>query len=351
MNRIGLPVSPPPTKACGGTVAGGLRYGNSMLMIVDKVPMVRLGEPRSSDAGHWALRRGRMRFSRSLAFLLFSLAVGYTINATAGDLNLCESTPDIRKQKLDAYIKKRDVIAQNVLMALFSAISYEDDGLGNYKLPEGWLRTRSIDKHSSGLFAVVFTNEQRKEMVIAFRGTEAMSLKDWAHNILPFIKAQSKPAQGLVEQELSNPKHRNWSISLTGHSLGGGLALEISHKVKGVSAIAFNPSPRIGTDRNGYRNRRIVFREKHEPLALVRLNPGQRKDWDLRYEVLLDFTPGFFGARALTQHGIDSMAMNLLALSATWSPDLAALRNLICDAQQVAPADGPSAASRPQELG
>lgn len=231
-------------------------------------------------------------------------------------------------------------------MALFSAISYENDGLGNYKLPEGWLRTRSI-KHRSGLFAVVFTNEKRKELAIAFRGTEATSLKDWTHNVLPFVKAQSKPAQDVVEQELSNPEHRNWSTSLTGHSLGGGLALEVSHKVKGVSAIAFNPSPRIGTDRNGYGNSRIVFREKHEPLAIVRWNPSWRKNWGLRYEVLLDFTPGFFGARAITQHGMDSMAMNLLALSTTWSPDSLVLLNLICNAQQSVPRDVPASRDRP----
>lgn len=279
-----------------------------------------------------------MRFSRLLTFLIVSLAVGHSINATAGNLDLCTVKPEIKKQKLDAYIEKRDVIAQNVLMALLSAISYENDGLGNYKLPEGWLRARSIE-HGSGLFAVVFTNEKRKEKAIAFRGTEATSFKDWGHNILPFIKAQSKPAQSLVEQELSNLEHRNWSTSLTGHSLGGGLALEVSHKVKGVSAIAFNPSPRIGADRNGYGNRRIVFREKHEPLAIVRGNPSLRKNWGLRYEVLLDFTPGFFGARALTQHGIDSMAMNLLALSATWSPDALALRNLICNSQPGSPPD------------
>ncbi|MFA7268206.1 MAG: Mbeg1-like protein [Sterolibacterium sp.] len=243
---------------------------------------------------------------------------------------LCESEPDAKSQRLDNFPKKREVIAQNALMSVFSAIAYEDSGLGYYQLPEGWQRVRSIPD-SSGLFVATFENKQNKQLVIAYRGTEATSVMDWIQNLSPLVKIQSKPALKITEAEIAD--HKDWGITLTGHSLGGGLALELSHKLNGVTAVAFNPSPRIGLKRSGYGNRRIVFREKHEPLAVLRGNPSARGTWSLTYEVLVDFTSGFFGTRLVTQHSMDSMAMNLLALSSVWSKDAELLRRSICEAQ------------------
>ncbi len=263
---------------------------------------------------------------RMLLVIFFTpLSVGM---ACAADMDLCKAAPNIENQKLNAYPEKKMIISENVLMAVLSAIAYHDEGLGPYKIPDGWARTHSV-KHQSGLFAAVFENEIEKHLVVAFRGTEAASLRDWTHNVLPFVKAQSNPATKGIQQEML--RRPDWRISATGHSLGGGLALEVSHRIKNISAVAFNPSPRIGTKRNGYGNSRVVFREKHEPLAVFRRNPSFHENWALRYEVLVDFTPGFFGARALTQHGIDSMAMNLLALSKNWSKDALMLYDANCN--------------------
>lgn len=245
--------------------------------------------------------------------------------------NLCESTPAVSKQKLNGFPAKKDVLANSALFAVFSAISYTNNGLGMYKLPRGWYRDIS-KSDPSGLFIATFKNSVKKELVIAFRGTEPDKLTDWAHNLLPIIKPQSRPALKFTKEFIAdNP---GWSVILTGHSLGGGLAIEMSHKLKTVSVVAFNPSPRIGMQRNGYQNKRIVVREKHEPLAIVRGNPSVREGWQLTYEALVDFSPGFFGQKLLAQHSIGGMALNLLALTSTWSEESKELYELTCNAQQ-----------------
>ncbi len=240
------------------------------------------------------------------------------------DENICKASPNIKAQKLGRTTEKKDVIAESTLYAIFSAISYNDEGLGNYRIPSEWHHAGSRS-HKSGLFIATFENEKKKQLVIAFRGTEGKSFRDWAHNLLPLLKAQSSPAFMLTQELIS--LHPNWQIILTGHSLGGGLALELSHRIQQVSAVTFNPSPRIGFERLGYSNKRIVVREKHEPLALVRFD---REKWQLAYDVLVDFTPGFFGVNSFTQHGIDGMAINLLTLSSVWSPESASLKKSIC---------------------
>jgi hypothetical protein len=251
--------------------------------------------------------------------------------------NLCDTSPDPSKQKLNGFPAKRDVLAESALYAVFSAIAYEDSGLGIFKLPNGWVRDAS-KQDPSGLFMAIFRNYAFKRLAVAYRGTEG-TISDWINNLLPIVKMQSGPALAFTKEIIDT--NQGWSIVLTGHSLGGGLAIEMSHRLDGVSVFAFNPSPRIGLNRSGYRNKRVVIREKHEPLAIVRGNPSVRKGWQLKYEALVDFTPGFFGQRLLEQHGIEGMALNLLALTSVWDPSSKLLYESICSAPHAHPADAP----------
>lgn len=241
--------------------------------------------------------------------------------------DLCKVVPDLEKQRLDGFPEKRDLVTRHALLSVLSAIAYEDEGLGMYKLPMGWVRLPSRT-HDSGLFVAVFENAEKNELVIAYRGTEALSPKDWYHNLNPLLKAQSRPAMQHTASIIAEKPGRR--VMLTGHSLGGGLALQLSHRLKNVAAVGFNPSPRIGLKKSGYANYRAIFREKHDPLAVIRGNPGARRGWQLQYDALFDFSKGFVGVKAFKQHSIDIMAMNLLALGARWSPDLAELRGAIC---------------------
>ncbi len=241
--------------------------------------------------------------------------------------------PDPDSQRLDAYAEKRELIANNLLLSFFSSIAYEERGLGEFAIPSQWKRRdTSIVDANTGLFAAVFLNESDKEVVVAVRGTEFWSLKDWTQNFFPSLGGQADFARTEVEKIME--EYEGWSISITGHSLGGGLALQLSHELSGVNAIVFNPSPRIGDSRNGYGNYRVVFRELYEPLAPLRGNPSRRDDsvegWQLKYEVLLNFSDGYVGFRVLQQHSMSAMAANMMVLSKDWSSEAAMLYTLNC---------------------
>lgn len=86
------------------------------------------------------------------------------------------------------------------------------------------------------------TYDSSSEIVVAFRGTDLGSLRDWATNFSITEPDQHKEAYAHVSNlRTKYPKAR---FTVTGHSLGGAIALNMSLRLKGVEAIAFNSSPR-----------------------------------------------------------------------------------------------------------
>ena len=135
--------------------------------------------------------------------------------------------------------------------AKFSDLAYEygasSAGDVNAMLSEkhpGWVRSHYNDKES------VFHNEETKEMIYSAKGTNPASMEDIKSDIrltrkpftkwdeIPRMRESLKSFQAYKEQysQLGYDK-----FSVTGHSLGGGVALYIADKEK-VKATVFNPS-------------------------------------------------------------------------------------------------------------
>jgi dienelactone hydrolase len=227
----------------------------------------------------------------------------------------CPPTLSLEKQQLRAFAAKQALIEEHIPEAIFSAVAYENQGAGTYVLPAGWQRSESYRDDRSGLFVATFKHAGQARIDIAFRGTELNTLEDLENNLLD--KTQVAPAIEFTRQIMrQNP---GYLITVTGHSLGGALALEVSHMLNSLAAVAFNPTPRIGNARSKIPYYRVIFRERDEPLEPVRGDPAALQDWGLRYNVLLDIVPGIWGYRLLTQHSIEPMTLGMIAITATWS--------------------------------
>jgi hypothetical protein len=98
-----------------------------------------------------------------------------------------------------------------------------------------------------GLDYTIFENKDTKDLVIAFRGTEPLSLEDWFEDMEQVLggSEQYKAAVALAERTLSKIEEQNKKngtnikLTYTGHSLGGGLATAAALKT-GKQAITFD---------------------------------------------------------------------------------------------------------------
>jgi len=131
--------------------------------------------------------------------------------------------------------------------------------------PEAWERdtkdwelVESKD-HKSGFKAAVFHHKERDEYVIAFAGTE--NLTDWKANIVQGVGKNSEQHQQAVRLAQKYSDMSGSKVTLTGHSLGGGLAT-IASAVTRRPAVVFNPAgvhdntfERFDTDREDFREK------------------------------------------------------------------------------------------------
>lgn len=128
----------------------------------------------------------------------------------------------------------------------------------------------------------IWEDTKSKKTIIAFKGTKEKI--DWITGDLAIgISIPYKSAKKHVKEYLA--AHPDRTVSLTGHSLGGGLALSVS-LWEGVDAIVFNSSPRIFdglADNNAPANRITVFQQdeilqkirKWYPKFLEKIKPEQ----------------------------------------------------------------------------
>jgi dienelactone hydrolase len=261
-----------------------------------------------------------------------SLVAASLMQAAALAAAVCPPAVDMAAQRLDSFAAKRQLISTHVPEALMSAIAYLDTGTGGYTLPPGWQRGASFRDDTSGLFIASFINAGEARLTLAFRGTEPTTMADVENSL--FGKTQLAPALAAVQR--MQARYQGWLLTVTGHSLGGALALEMSHALDGVEAVAFNPSPRIGERRNAIPYYRVIFRERDEPLELVRGTPQDTADWGLRYNVRLDIVPGIVGYRPLTQHAIDTMVRGMLVIAAEQDATARDLLAALCNSRAAA---------------
>lgn len=135
--------------------------------------------------------------------------------------------------------------------ALMSRAAYNDDK--NVEILKelaglGWICPNAVQK-SNGFYALVFENQARKLIVVAFAGTdpnEADDIKTDGGQAVGLTTNQYEAAKRIVSREIERQRNKGFSVQATGHSLGGGLAAATA-LVNGVIATTFNPA---GVHRN-----------------------------------------------------------------------------------------------------
>ena len=155
----------------------------------------------------------------------------------------------------------------------------------------------------------IWEDTKSNKTIIAFTGTKEKI--DWvAGNLAIGISVPYKSAKKHVKEYKAS--HPDRTVSLTGHSLGGGLALSVSFW-EGLDAIVFNSSPRIYdglANNNAPANRLTVFQQdeilqkvrKWYPKFLEKIKPEQI------IETHFDYPGG-------TSHRSDLLAEGVLACS------------------------------------
>ncbi|SDY04501.1 DUF2974 domain-containing protein [Thermoactinomyces sp. DSM 45892] len=139
--------------------------------------------------------------------------------------------------------KLSDVKATDKQLAYAADMVYKDNITKKNleKLGEGWELGPQIDS-MNGLQAKTFVNEETKEIIISFRGTEGLG--DYFSDAilaagLDSYVPQSGAAIQFVEQLLNNPDFKGYRFALTGHSLGGYIANEAGMTYR-IPTVAFN---------------------------------------------------------------------------------------------------------------
>jgi hypothetical protein len=145
--------------------------------------------------------------------------------------------------------KLRDIKISDKQLAEISDLVYSDKNVVAAELEnilgKGWQldEEMSLDLNN-GLQMYVLKNPLTNEMIVAFRGTEPTQWQDIVIGDGPIafgydINPQAMRARKQIEKILANPKYQGYKMVLTGHSLGGYLALD-SATIYRIPAVTFN---------------------------------------------------------------------------------------------------------------
>jgi len=227
----------------------------------------------------------------------------------------------------------KEVASRVATFAMLSSNSYHKDDRIRFEVEKlGWIQvdwdgnpTNEPTKEHllSGLAYDIFEKQGSNEVVFAFRGTDSKVDYLTANLAIPPFNFQYRQARKEFGRYLSQNSHKNAVV--TGHSLGGGLALSVSVH-HGVTAITFDPSPRIFDGLGDLHEpaERVIVYEDGEILEEF------RKHWSKVSEVVQQkniyrCSFNFKGS----QHRSDYLAIGLLELGATVNPSLKAVFDLL----------------------
>ncbi len=111
------------------------------------------------------------------------------------------------------------------------------------------------------------------ERIIAFRGTEGFlgkeGRKDWWYGNLTM--AQQRRGLNVYDDWRNRPEASGMPVSVTGHSLGGGISIQVSLCRRNVDTYVFNSSPRFQDCHETISNNRYSVVEYGEILKLTRV--------------------------------------------------------------------------------
>ncbi len=197
----------------------------------------------------------------------YSDRTAYTM-ACLSELAYLRFNPLISKYKKDFFIKNItnliDGGKKNSLLKLIDIVGYDHNEENKKLIKElASLNFTIVEKFDSeGTQAILVTNNEY--LVLAFRGTEATSIKDIKSDFKAttqpcttngkvhsgFQEAFDKVVQD-IEQSLNSEELKNKPLFITGHSLGGALATiatkQITHTGGNAGCYTFG-SPRVGDE-------------------------------------------------------------------------------------------------------
>lgn len=198
----------------------------------------------------------------------------------------------------------------------------------------GWHRlpwNAGSHRFNDGLTGLVFDTYYKKTrrctfVIVAVRGTDGLSLRDAFSNaylvtrVLPVpnqyraIKTQFANVRAFAEKTFG---HRKVVYVATGHSLGGGLSIQLAKCFDRVSAVVFDSSFVEG-DRScrGSAGTTVVeIYDKHEILSRLRAFMGRSRASHVNNANLATYGINPYelkGGRPIAQHGIIGMTLALL---------------------------------------
>ena len=161
-----------------------------------------------------------------------------------------------------------------------SPLLAETNGL--YVLPEGWVERDRKGNDATGFAYAIFDRfdgQRLVETVVAYRGTEIMSGRDWL--IGNMLGAQNRRGWAVAKGVRKSLDEHGWpeaELAVTGHSLGGGIAQYVSlrnlggkQRGKVSKSIVFDNSPRYWRPFKPVDGvERIAVAERGEALAAIR---------------------------------------------------------------------------------
>ena len=160
-------------------------------------------------------------------------------------------------------------------------------------------------------------NGSIQEVVVVYKGTDGPSLKDWKANLsIWFEPNQYAEAQEHMKNLLNRQELANVPINVAGHSLGGGIALNVSLRQstpeRPIGVFVFNTSPRgfYGPIDETIKSERYLLDEKGEFLGGARpLWHSKLKKYDPLTYNFLDFTSI---SKPVSEHSIYLFARAIL---------------------------------------
>jgi hypothetical protein len=207
-----------------------------------------------------AIGEGKMNLRHSafaLTLAMLSSCGGHQVPLTGLD-HISGWADQIRAAADEAYIYTQ-----------MSANSYDDGDL--YLLGPHVKTIVNVPNDRCGFAYSLFDRNEpgrHRELVIAFRGTEFTTAPDWiCGNVLARQNGRGLALYDRV-RAATDPSIR---ISVTGHSLGGGIATFVSLEREGVDSYVFNSSPRFRHRGPAPANRRLSIVEYGEVLKAARL--------------------------------------------------------------------------------
>ena len=201
----------------------------------------------------------------------------------------------------------RNTAEESFVYAQIASNTY-DDGY-QFVLPDDYVLIIKQDNDSIGFAYSIYENKSESKLILSFRGTEGFDFPDWFFGNL--LGLQNDRGLELFDQiKVENP---NKKIIVTGHSLGGGIALEVSLQREDADAYVFNTSPRFGAGGHRIENKRVSIVEHGEFLKAFR---APSREASQTYTSI-----GCTSGGPITQHEQARLAECLTQIAATQSEE------------------------------